>query len=154
MSGVSSSQDVDIDLARLFQAIWDRRYRVGLVTIGVAALAFVGSSLMTPEYKSEAQVLIELRQPEYSVGNQPQAGGNDPLLDELGITSQVQLLQSVDLIKEVAREMDLHKLKEFDPAADPSIFTTVAVSLGLMKNPLDVPPEERVIASRLGLVSD
>ncbi len=146
MSGVPSSQDVDIDLASLFRAIWNKKIRIGIATVGVAALALVGTSFISPEYKSEAQILIELRKPEFSVGAQQQTSGSDPVLDELGIASQVQILQSVDIIKQVARDMRLHEREEFDPAANPSLFTTLAVSFGLMKNPLDVPPEERVIS--------
>ncbi|MCO6185842.1 GumC family protein [Rhizobium sp. L1K21] len=145
MSGVNSSQDVDIDLGRLFGALWEKRLRIGIVTAGVAGLAFLATGLMSPEYKSEAQILIELRQPEYSAGGQVQGGGSDPVLDELGISSQVQLLQSVDLIKQVAREMKLYELEEFDPDAHPSLLKTLAISAGLVKNPLDVAPEERVL---------
>lgn len=145
MSGVSSSQDVDIDLGRLFGAIWEKKFRIGLVTAAAAGLAFLGTSLISPEYQSEAQILIELRQPDYSVGGPVQGSSSDPVLDELGISSQVQLLQSADLMKQVARDMKLYELKEFDPDAHPSLLKTLAVTFGLVKNPLDVPPEERVL---------
>ncbi len=145
MSGVSSSQDVDIDLARLFQAIWKRRYRVVVYSVGAAALALLGTSLIAPEYRSETQILIELRSPEFTTGDNNGTASSDPVLDELGVTSQVQLLQSSDLVKQVARDMKLYELEEFDPAANPSIVDTLAITFGLMKNPLTIPPEERIL---------
>jgi uncharacterized protein involved in exopolysaccharide biosynthesis/Mrp family chromosome partitioning ATPase len=41
--------------------------------------------------------------------------------------------------------MKLHQLPEFDPTADPSAVSDILVMLGVKKNPLDLPPEERVL---------
>jgi uncharacterized protein involved in exopolysaccharide biosynthesis/Mrp family chromosome partitioning ATPase len=147
MSGVNGGhQDVDIDLGGLFRAIWRRRRRVLAATVVFAGLAFTGTSLMSPDYQSEARLLIESRQPEFSgVNNQGPPQTTDSPFDESGISSQVQVLRSVDLIKQVAREMKLHELPEFDPTADPSAISDILVMLGVKKNPLDLPPEERVL---------
>lgn len=145
MSGVKPGQDVDIDLGRLFQALWERRLRLLAITAGVAVLAFVGTKMVSPEYKSEAQVLIELRTPDFSERVQPASSNADPILDDLGIASQVQVLQSSDLIKQVARDLKLNERPEFDPAANTSFFKRLLISFGLVKNPLDVPPEDRVL---------
>jgi uncharacterized protein involved in exopolysaccharide biosynthesis/Mrp family chromosome partitioning ATPase len=146
MSGVNGGhQDVDIDLGGLFGAIWRRRGRVLAATVVFAGLAFVGASLMSPDYQSEARLLIESRQPEFSGANQGPPQTTDSPFDESGISSQVQVLRSVDLIKQVAREMKLHQLPEFDPTADPSAVSDILVMLGVKKNPLDLPPVERVL---------
>jgi uncharacterized protein involved in exopolysaccharide biosynthesis len=39
------------------------------------------------------------------------------LLDERAVTSQVEILRSTDLVKQVARTLDLSSREEFDPAA-------------------------------------
>ncbi|OJG00789.1 GumC family protein [Pararhizobium antarcticum] len=146
MSGVNSGhQDVDIDLGGLFRAIWDKKGRVLLATVCFAGMAFVGASLMSPTYQSEARLLIESRQPEFSGVNQAQQPPADAAFDESAISSQVQVLRSVDLIKQVAREMKLYELPEFDPTANPSAISDLLVMLGIKKNPLDLPPEERVL---------
>jgi len=146
MSGVNGGhQDVDIDLGGLFRAIWRRRGRVLAATVVFAGLAFVGTSLMSPDYQSEARLLIESRQPEFSGANQGPPQTTDSPFDESGISSQVQVLRSVDLIKQVAREMKLHQLPEFDPTANPSAVSDILVMLGIKKSPLDLPPEERVL---------
>ncbi|WP_242222011.1 GumC family protein [Shinella zoogloeoides] len=147
MSGLNKSQqDVDIDLGGLFGAIWRNRMRVLLATAACAGVAFVGASLITPQYKGEARLLIETREPVFTTGQERAPSGDaQTAFDELGIASQVQLLQSVDLIKQVARNMKLYELDEFDTTARPSAISDVLVLLGIRKNPLDLPPEERVL---------
>ncbi|MBW9066183.1 exopolysaccharide transport family protein [Rhizobium herbae] len=147
MSGVNGRhQDVDIDLGGLLRAIWRRRGRVLAATVVFSGLAFTGASLMSPDYQSEARLLIESRQPEFSgANNQGPPQTTDSLFDESGISSQVQVLRSIDLIKQVAREMKLYELPEFDPTANPSAASDILVMLGIKKNPLDLPPEERVL---------
>lgn len=145
MSSVGNGQqDVDIDLAQLFRAVWQRRLRILAVTALAGGLAFAGANLISPSYRSEARILIEPRQPNYSATDR--AGTTaEPVLDELNIVSQVQLLQSVDLIKQVVRDLKLYELEEFDPDTNPSVVSHLLVLLGLKKNPLDLAPEERVL---------
>ncbi|MDX0614712.1 AAA family ATPase [Sinorhizobium medicae] len=143
MSG--GQQDVDIDLGGLFRAIWQRRVRVLLVTVGAAAVSFAAARMVAPDYQGETRVLIESREPEFSGSNQVSQSGSDRMFDESGILSQVQVLRSADLIKQVARNMKLHEREEFDPFARPSAASDLLVMLGLKKNPLDLPPEERVL---------
>ncbi|RVI91847.1 GumC family protein, partial [Sinorhizobium meliloti] len=145
MSGIGGQQDVDIDLGGLFRAIWQRRVRVLLATVGAAAVAFGAAKMVAPDYEGETRVLIESREPEFSGANQVSQNGSDRMFDESGILSQVQVLRSADLIKQVARNMKLHELDEFDPSARPSAASDLLVMLGLKKNPLDLPPEERVL---------
>ncbi|WP_438749156.1 GumC family protein [Pararhizobium sp. O133] len=146
MSSVNGGhQDVDIDLGGLFRAIWRRRGRVLMATVVFAGLAFTGASLMSPQYQSETRLLIESRQPAFSGNNQAAPQTTDSPFDESGISSQVQVLRSIDLIKQVAREMKLYELPEFDPTANPSAISDILVMLGIKKNPLDLPPEERVL---------
>ncbi|MDS7596777.1 exopolysaccharide transport family protein [Agrobacterium tumefaciens] len=137
-------RDVDIDLARLMAAIWERKRSIALITLLAGGGAFVMSSMMSPAYKGEARVLIESRAA--SFGASPQSNTPaEPALDELTVSSQVQILQSVDLIKQVARDMKLHELNEFDPEANPSFLSTLLVSVGVKRDPLQVAPEERVL---------
>lgn len=145
MSSVDRDQhDVDIDLAQLFRAVWQRKGRILAATALVGVLAFVGANAISPSYKSDAKLLIEPREPNFSASGTGSAAA-EPLPDELNIASQVQLLQSVDLIKQVARDLKLHERTEFDPDSSPSAITDFLVLFGLKSNPLEVPPEERVI---------
>ncbi|MBB3978155.1 exopolysaccharide transport family protein [Rhizobium azooxidifex] len=142
--GYGAQDDVDIDLGGLVRAIWNRRRRVLFATVVSAGLAFAVASMIAPTFSSETRLLIEAREPAYTTGIDRSAV-REPAFDELDVVSQVQLLKSVDLIKQVARNMKLYELPEFDPAANPSAISDILVAFGLKKNPLDLPPEERVL---------
>ncbi|QLF70072.1 chain-length determining protein [Peteryoungia desertarenae] len=145
MSSVGNGhQDVDINLAQLFQAVWDKKARILATTALVGSLAFVGSSMMSPTYQGDARILIESRQPDFTVQGAA-APTTAPVADELNVMSQVQLLQSVDLIKQVARDLKLYELPEFDPDTQPSAISDILVLLGIKSSPLDLAPEERVL---------
>ncbi|MCZ7481864.1 polysaccharide biosynthesis protein UppB [Rhizobium rhizogenes] len=137
-------RDVDIDLAQLVAAIWRRKGRIAAVTLLAGGAAFVIASMMAPAYKGEARVLIESRAASFGASQQSNAPA-EPVLDELTVSSQVQILQSVDLIKQVAKNMKLYELEEFDPEARPSLVSGLLVAVGLKKDPLQVQPEERVL---------
>ena len=142
MSSVNGGhQDVDIDLRQVVSAVWRRRARILLAGVAAAVLSFAAASLIKPSYKGEARLLIESRTP--NLGGAA-AGGNDPVLDSLNITSQAQLLQSTDLIKRVARDLKLAQLKEFDPASQ-SLIPDPLVMIGLKQDPMKLDPEDRVI---------
>ncbi|PZP45768.1 MAG: chain-length determining protein [Agrobacterium fabrum] len=137
-------RDVDIDLAQLVAAIWRRRGRIAAITLLAGGAAFVIASMMSPAYKGEARVLIESRAASFGASQQSNAPA-EPVLDELTVSSQVQILQSVDLIKQVAKDMKLYELDEFDPEAHPSLVSQLLVAVGIKKDPLQVLPEERVL---------
>jgi exopolysaccharide transport family protein len=139
-----SDQDADIDLGGLIGAIWRRRLLVLLSTVVMGGAAFGISSVVSPRYQAETRILIETRNPSLT-SQQNQQLAPEPILDEAGVASQVALLQSNDLIKQVAKDLKLSGRAEFDPSANPDPLTSVLVLTRLMKNPLDVPPEERVL---------
>ncbi|OWK24118.1 hypothetical protein AJ87_25900 [Rhizobium yanglingense] len=144
MSGVTGNQDVDIDLGQLVRAVWARRLKVVAVTLIGAGVAFAGAKMISPKYSAETRLLIEQRAPAFA-NTQSNDGNAGPLLDELNIASQVQLLQSADIIKQVINSEKLYELPEFDDAVNGSALSDILVALHIKKNPLENPPEERVI---------
>jgi exopolysaccharide transport family protein len=144
MSGVVGHQDVDIDLGQLVRGVWARRLKVVAITLLGAGVAFAGAKMISPKYRSETRILIEPRAPAFATAQSTDANAGQ-LLDELNIASQVQLLQSADLIKQVINSQKLFDLPEFDAAANGSALGDILIALHLKKSPLENPPEERVI---------
>ena len=140
----SGDQDVDIDIARLFAAVWERRLAVFSLVLIVSVSAFVITSFISPRYLGETRILIENREPVFSESNT-----REPLqsqfLDERGVASQVEIISSTDLIKAVAKQLDLADEPEFSAAAHPSFLSSILTSVGLSSDPYDAPPEERLI---------
>ncbi|MEQ1942547.1 exopolysaccharide transport family protein [Mesorhizobium sp. VNQ89] len=140
----SSASDVDVDLGRLFGSLAARWKRILLVALLVTAAALVLTWYATPHYRGETRLLIESRE---SVFTRPQGGADDerPMLDEEGVTSQVQVITSTDLLKQVALKLNLAEIPEFDEAADMSFLSQLLVVVGLKNDPRQIPPEERVL---------
>ncbi|MCR9134933.1 MAG: exopolysaccharide transport family protein [Alphaproteobacteria bacterium] len=140
----SSGQDVDIDIARLFAAVWERRIAVLSLVLIVAAAAFVVSSFISPRFLGETRILIENREPVFSEST-PRETGQAQFLDERGVASQVEIINSTDLIAAVAAKLDLADQPEFSAAAHPSMLTSIMAAVGLSQDPYTSPPEERLI---------
>ena len=140
----SAASDVDVDLARLFGSL-ARKWRSVLgVALLVTGIALMFAWMATPHYKGETRILIETRE---SIFTRPDSNGENerPILDEEGVTSQVEVVGSTDLLKQVALKLKLAKLPEFDGAADMSLFSRLLVITGLKSDPGEIPPEERVL---------
>lgn len=145
MSGVQSTTgDVDVDLGQLFSSLLRNWVRLVVVAVVVTALAFVFASMATRYYKAETRLLIETRESVFTRpdGNTETDRSN---LDEEGVTSQVELVGSTDILKQVAKKLDLASRPEFDPAARMSTLSRLLVLVGLKSDPNELPPEERVL---------
>ncbi len=146
MSGVNNAQqDVDIDLAQLFRAVWKRRVRVVAITLAGACAAFVIAKVVSPEYRSEARILIEQRAPAFATTTSGNDSSSGPLLDELNIASQVQILQSADLVKQVITNLKLYERPEFASGGNGSALSDILVKLHLKHAAADKAPEERML---------
>lgn len=140
----STAGDVDVDLARLFQSLVRRWAWILGVAAVAAGAAFLVASMATPQYRSETRVLIETRE---SVFTRPERGPVDDrnLLDEEGVTSQVEVISSTDILKKVAKDLNLARLSEFDDTVDMSLASRLLIVAGLKADPNEVPAEERVL---------
>lgn len=147
MSGASNQQqDVDIDLGQLFRAVWQRRARVLVITLVGACLALAAAKIISPEYRSETRILIEPRAAAFATTTTDRTDANaGSLLDELNIASQVQILQSADLIKQVITDLKLYDRPEFEASGKSSALSDILVVLHLKKSPLEKAPEEKML---------
>lgn len=137
-------QDVDIDITRLFAAVWEKRIAVLSLTLIVCAAAFVIAGSIPPRFQGETRILIEAREPIYT-DTLAREAGQSQTLDERGVASQVEIINSPDLIKAVAAELNLAEEPDFVAAARPSFLSTIMARLGLAPDLQDAPPEERLI---------
>ncbi|WP_192179041.1 GumC family protein [Mesorhizobium amorphae] len=144
MSVQSAAADVDVDLRQLFASLARHWLRILVVALAVTGLAFAFASLATPHFKAQTKLLIETRE---SVFTRPDgtADNDKPILDEEGVASQVEVISSTDILKQVASKLNLSRLPEFDEAANMSALGRLLVIVGLKSDPNEIPPEERVL---------
>ncbi|MER8574783.1 exopolysaccharide transport family protein [Mesorhizobium sp. M1338] len=145
MSVQSAAADVDVDLSQLFGSLARSWLRILVVALLVTGAAFAFASLATRHYKAETQVEIAPRE---SVYTRPASNNNDtdkPILDEQGVATQVQIISSNEILKQVAQKLGLAKLPEFDDALYMSPLSRALVLVGLKSDPMEIPAEERVL---------
>jgi tyrosine-protein kinase Etk/Wzc len=146
--GVVQTAVEELDLGALGRALWRRKVTILGLTLGAAAIALIAVSLITPKYKSEARVLIESREniflrPEAEKTNEPSA-----TVDQEAVASQIQLILSRDLARDIIDKLKLGERAEFDPVLHrPSLIRTFFGVLGIGRDPMTMTPEERVLKS-------
>lgn len=137
-------QDMALDLAALMRALARAQRWLLPLVVGVAISVFVGLQFVPEKYTGEAKVLIESGDA-LDPGASRGAENIRALLDGEGVTSQVQLLSSVDLARRVAQRLDLVSVPEFKASGSVGILQQALALLGLSSDPSRVSPEERVL---------
>ncbi len=113
----------------------------------MAAAAFIAVNLMTPRYKSEARVLVEGRENIFLRPEADKAMIDRGSVDAETVTSQVQLILSRDLAREVIKDLNLAELPEFNAALNEFSPLSVLRTIGILKDPMSMALEERVLAA-------
>src|ERR1700731_2977016 len=135
----------DLDLRVLGQALLRKRVWIIVPTVLAAVLSIAAVNLVTPRYKSEARILIDGRE---NVFLRPNGERNDErtALDVEAVTSQVQLLLSRDLAREIIKKNKLAERPEFDPVLKGvSPLKSLLALFGIGRDPFSLTPEERVL---------
>jgi len=135
----------DLDLRTLGAALSRRKGWIIIPTLLAAALSMTAVNLVTPRYKSEARILIDGRE---NVFLRPNGERNEErtALDAEAVTSQVQLVLSRELAREIVKQNKLAERPEFDPVLlGPSPLKSVLALLGVIRDPFSMTPEERVL---------
>ena len=135
----------DLDLRALGQALVRKRGWIIVPTVLAAVLSIAAVNLVTPRYKSEARILIDGRE---NVFLRPNGERNEErnALDAEAVTSQVQLLLSRDLAREIIKKNKLAERPEFDPVLQGlSPVKSLLALFGIGRDPFSLTPEERVL---------
>ncbi|MFB6419631.1 MULTISPECIES: GumC family protein [Bradyrhizobium] len=135
----------DIDLHALGAALARRRGWIIAPTVLALVASIAVVNLVTPRYKSESRILIDGRE---NVFLRPSSDRNEErqALDAEAVTSQVQLLLSRDLAREIIKKNKLAERPEFDPVLQGiSPLKSLAAMIGIGRDPFSMTPEERVL---------
>jgi succinoglycan biosynthesis transport protein ExoP len=142
---VAASESGDLDLQALGQALMRKRRWIIVPTLLALVASLAAVNMITPRYKSEARILIDGRE---SVFLRPSGERNEDRnpLDAEAVTSQVQLLQSRDLAREIIKKNKLAERPEFDPVLQGSSpLKSLLALVGIGRDPFSLTPEERVL---------
>src|SRR6201747_1024557 len=135
----------DLDLRAIGQALNRKRSWIIVPTLLALVLSLAAVNLIPPRYKSEARILIDGRE---NVFLRPNGERDDErnTVDAEAVTSQVQLLLSRDLAREIIKKNKLAERPEFDPVLQGfSPLKSLLALFGIGRDPLSLTPEERVL---------
>src|ERR1700730_5984656 len=142
---VAAIMSGDLDLRILGQALMRKRSWIIVPTAFAAVLSITAVNRVTPRFKSEARILVDGRE---NVFLRPNSERNEERtsLDAEAVTSQVQLLLSRDLAREIIKKNKLAERPEFDPVLQGiSPLKSLLALFGIGRDPFSLTPEERVL---------
>ncbi|MGX9424918.1 MULTISPECIES: GumC family protein [Bradyrhizobium] len=142
---VAASPVGDLDLPALGRALMRKRSWIIVPTVLAFTLSLAAVNMVTPRYKSEARILIDGRE---NVFLRPSGERNEErnVVDPEAVTSQVQLLLSRDLAREIIKKNKLAERPEFDPVLQGfSPLKSLLALFGIGRDPFSLTPEERVL---------
>lgn len=143
----SDGEPGSLDLRSVGRVLMERKKLVLIPTLVATALAILAVNLVTPRYKSESRILIDGRE---NIFLRPNADRTEErgAIDTEAVTSQVQLVLSRELAREVITRNKLAELPEFDPVLrGVSPLRTLLALFGIGRDPFRLTPEERVLDS-------
>src|SRR5580704_2899176 len=135
----------ELDFVAIGQALSRKRNWIIIPTVLAAVLSITAVNMITPRYRSEVRILIDGRE---NVFLRPNGERNDDrtALDAEAVTSQVQLLLSRDLAREIIKKNKLAERPEFDPVLQGlSPLKSLLALVGIGRDPFSLTPEERVL---------
>lgn len=135
----------DLDLRLVWDALLRKKAWIIVPTAIVAALSFAVVNVITPRYKSEARILVDGRENVFVRPNAERVEERREL-DAEAIASQVQIVLSRDLAREIIRKNKLNERPEFDPVLQGlSPLRAMLALVGIGRDPLRLSAEERVL---------
>jgi uncharacterized protein involved in exopolysaccharide biosynthesis/Mrp family chromosome partitioning ATPase len=136
------------DLRGLGRLLWAKKAKILGITLMAAAAAFAVVNTITPRYRSESRLLLEARENVFLRAEADRNGGDRTTIDPEAVTSQIQLVLSRDLAREVIAKEKLADNPEFDPALrGPSVLKVVLSLFGFARDPAAMTKEERTLES-------
>ena len=147
-AAVPIAVDGEPDLRALGRILWAKKANILGITLLAAVAAFVVVNTMTPRYRSESRLLLEARENVFLRAEADKNSSDRTTIDPEAVTSQIQLVLSRDLAREVIKKENLAALPEFDPALrGPSVLKIVLSLFGIGRDPGAMTKEERTLES-------
>ena len=134
------------DVRALGRALWQKKVRIFGLTLLSAATAFAIVNSITPRYLSESRLLLEARENVFMRAEADKNSTERANLDPEAVTSQMQIVLSRDLARQVIQKEKLVELPEFDPAiGGMTPMRTILGLFGMARDVTALSREERTL---------
>ena len=140
--------DGEPDLRGLGRVLWANKNKIIAITVLAAVSALAVVDAITPRYRSESRLLLEARENIFLRAEADKNGAGAATIDPEAVTSQIQVVLSRDLAREVIAKEKLADKPEFDPELrGPSVVRIVLSLFGIGRDPAAMTKEERTLES-------
>jgi polysaccharide biosynthesis transport protein len=136
----------DVALSALGSALYARKYWVLVPTLLAFLLALAYVTVARPRYTADTQVLLENQESFLTRAQRSEGTEIPPTIDDNWVGSQVSLITSRDVAREVVQRLGLVGNPDLDPSSKGlNAIQRALVLFGLSRNPIRTSPEDRVI---------
>ena len=136
------------DLRSIGHVLWQKKLTIFGVTLLATAAAFLVVNAVTPRFQSETKLLLESRENVFMRADADKGVTDRGTIDEQAVTSQIQLVLSRDVAREVIKKEKLGESLEFDPAVGGHSLSQALLGLiGLGRDYTAMTQEERTLAA-------
>jgi uncharacterized protein involved in exopolysaccharide biosynthesis/Mrp family chromosome partitioning ATPase len=134
------------DMRGLGRVLWQKKIKIIGFTLVATAAAFMVVNAITPRYRSESRLLLEVRENVF-MRAEADKGSVSATIDPEAVTSQLQVVLSRDLAREVIKKENLAANPEFDPVNGVSLTKMLLGLIGNGRDPNTMSQEERTLDS-------
>lgn len=133
------------DFRALGRALWRKKAKIVAFTLIAAVGAYVVVNMITPRYRSEARVLLEAKENVF-LRAEADKQVERSAVDAETVTSQVQVILSRDLAREVISKEGLAGVPEFNAAVGGVSISKILLGLiGIGRDPSEMTADERIL---------
>jgi uncharacterized protein involved in exopolysaccharide biosynthesis/Mrp family chromosome partitioning ATPase len=137
--------DAEPDLRGLGRILWQKKTRILGLTLLAGGVAFLIVNAITPRYQSESRLLLEARENVF-LRAEADKSGERTTIDPEAVTSQLQLVLSRDLARDVIKKEKLADNPEFDPSnGGLAALRAILGKFGIGRDLSTMSPEERTL---------
>ena len=134
------------DMRSLGRALWRNKKTILGLTLLSAAAAFLVVNTITPRYRSESRLLLEMRENVFMRAEADKSGGALTTIDPEAVTSQIQVVLSRDLAREVIKKENLAANPEFDPSVSgATLLRSLLGMFGISRDLTTMSRDERIL---------
>jgi succinoglycan biosynthesis transport protein ExoP len=132
------------DMLGLGRALWQKRATIVSITLIAATAALLVVNAITPQYRSESRLLLEARENVFLRAAADKNGTDRTTIDPEAVASQIQVVLSRDLAREVIRKENLTENSEFAGGAQSPLGVVLGL-FGLGRDRSKMTLEERTM---------
>ncbi|MCK9915168.1 Wzz/FepE/Etk N-terminal domain-containing protein [Microbacteriaceae bacterium K1510] len=130
------------DMRGLGRALWQKRTLILGVTLVAAGAAFLVVNAITPRYRSESRILLETRENVFLRAEADKTNADRTTIDAEAVASQIQVVLSRDLARQVIQKEGLADNPEFDSGGS---MRAILGLFGIGRDPSAMTKEERTL---------